>query len=252
MHISREPEKDPYNYREAVRALLHVSSVTLKWVGGALVAISAPIATLAAVSDEAKTLMETEINSFIHTYQRVNKAYHAEDNPADAPKVPSKETTPPVAAISSFKPSTASSNTRSYKLRTAAKKQRPAALQPVVTIVEQPVLTYTEQRRLLGQHEGQNWRMFIDPSSIHDRRNMVNRMVVEGIIKSSASAATYKNVTLRIRVTSSIAGVTEENKVIEGPLYPGGSVPVKFKIKAPARNTAVSYEVIGTDYYISN
>jgi len=83
MHISRDLEKAPYLYHEAVRAILHIGKVTLIWLGGASVSTSAVAAAVATISTKAKVAMEKRIDSFMDTCERVDNAF---DTPVNALK----------------------------------------------------------------------------------------------------------------------------------------------------------------------
>ncbi|GAB2954551.1 hypothetical protein GCM10027048_20000 [Hymenobacter coalescens] len=112
-------------------------------------------------------------------------------------------------------------------------------------------LTYAEQRQLLGQQEGRGWARFINYNGLSNRGNLIGQTVIEGVVTSSASVATYKDLVLHVVFASKTGTpLSEQDVVIYEFLQPGGSVRLKHKFNTPADAATVQYDITGADYSI--
>jgi hypothetical protein len=110
-------------------------------------------------------------------------------------------------------------------------------------------LTYAEQRQLLGEQEGGDWARFIDYNGLSNRGNLIGQTVIEGVVTSSASVATYKDLVLHVVFTSKTGTpLSEQDVVIYEFLKPGGSLRLKHKFNTPADAATVQYTITGADY----
>ena len=105
--------------------------------------------------------------------------------------------------------------------------------------------SYEETKKVLLDKEQSNPVNFLNIKG-NDKRNILGQTVVKGIIRSSATVATYKDVDIKLSFYSKTNALLETDKeTVFEVLSPGQAKNFKTKYFAPKGTDSVALEVLG-------
>lgn len=121
----------------------------------------------------------------------------------------------------------------------------------VAAAAKQPELTAAEQQLLRGEQEGQHWGEYINASSLRSDKKWFGKVLIDGVITSSATVATYKDLVLHVHFTSRKGAALPDQTEVIPFLSPGKSVRVHLKLKMPADTDSVIYKITSANYLLA-
>lgn len=110
--------------------------------------------------------------------------------------------------------------------------------------------TYQEKVMSVAETEEMYPTRFLDASGTYRENLLGDRLKVNGTIKSSATVARYKDVTVRVTYYSKTkTNLGSEDYTIYEVLNPGRSTPFKLKIKNYRNVNSIGWDVVDAEVY---